>query len=74
MKKTFFAIVAAALAGCIYFETSPEYNSETIKKRELNAPDVPPVPEFPAAYFIKLYEDSIFIYVLHIYAYDEFNY
>lgn len=59
-KKIFAAALIAALIGCAYFESQPEYNSEKVRAAELNAPEITTEPE--PAYFIELYEDSIFIY------------
>ena len=47
-KKIFWAVLIAALIVCTYFESTPEYNSQKIRAAELSAPDVPPVPEYPA--------------------------
>lgn len=46
-KQIFWAVLIVALIGCYYFESQPEYNSETINKRELNAPEYPTQKTYP---------------------------
>lgn len=55
MNKAFYLIAAAALTGCIYFECSPVYNSQTVAGQQY---DIQP-QEQPEAYHITLYNDSI---------------
>lgn len=55
MSKTFYIIAAVALTGCIYFECSPEYNSQTVAGQQY---DIQPQEE-PEAYHIRLYDDSL---------------
>lgn len=55
MNKTFYLIAAAAITGCIYFESSPIYNSQTVAGQQY---DIQPQEE-PEAYHIRLYDDSL---------------
>lgn len=57
MKKLFYIIAAIAVAGCIYFETSPTYSSEAVRAAELS-PDYADDPE-TEPYYITLLNDSI---------------
>ena len=55
MNKTFYIIVGIALTGCVYFETSPVYNSQTVAGQQYD----PRPQEQPEAYHITLLNDSI---------------
>lgn len=55
MNKTFYIIAGIALTGCIYFECTPEYNSQTVAGQQY---DQQPT-EQPEAYHITLHNDSI---------------